>query len=89
MNERDILEQLLTLLEENGVKIRKEPLAGSGGGLCTVKTRKIFFVDTEAPSGDVAVLCAQAAGQLIDIGSIYLRPQVRQFVEKYQNVKEQ
>jgi len=89
MNESDILQELLLLLEQNGVKIRREPLAGSGGGLCTIKNQKVFFVDTEASCGDVAAVCAQAAGQLIDIGSIYLRPQVRQLVEKYQNAEEQ
>jgi len=33
MNEQDILQELLALLEANGVQIRTEPLGGSGGGL--------------------------------------------------------
>ncbi|MBN1796826.1 MAG: hypothetical protein JW804_09150 [Sedimentisphaerales bacterium] len=83
MNEHDILQQLLPLLEDNGITIRNEPLAGSGGGLCTVKDKKIFFVDTHASSGDNAALAAQAVNKMIDIESVYLRPEVRQFVEKY------
>ena len=47
MNEQRILEELLALLEADGVSIRSEPLGGSGGGLCTVKGERIFFVDTQ------------------------------------------
>ena len=56
MNEQRILEELITLLESAGVTIRNESLGGSGGGLCTVKGQKIFFVDTQAQAVDVAAL---------------------------------
>jgi len=81
MNEQRILEELLTLLEANGVAIRKEPLGGSGGGLCTVKGQSIFFVDTQAPSAEAAAKCSEAVSKTINIEQIYIKPEVRQFIE--------
>jgi hypothetical protein len=85
MNEQRILEELLTLLDANGVAIRNEPLGGSGGGLCTVKGRQTFFVDTQAAPADVAALCAQALPKVTDVETIYIRPEVRQFIENRNN----
>jgi hypothetical protein len=83
MNEQRILEELLTLLESNGVIIRNEPLGGSGGGLCTVKGRSIFFVDTQAQSVDIASICAEAVSKVADIEKLYIKPEVRQFIESH------
>ncbi len=83
MDEQRILDELLTLLEAHRVKIRREPLGGRGGGLATMKGQSIFFVDTEAASAEVASLCAEAVVRLLDIETIYLRPEVRQFIESH------
>ena len=83
MDEQRILDELLTLLEAHRVKIRREPLGGRGGGLATMKGQSIFFVDTEAASAEVASLCAEAVARLLDIETIYLRPEVRQFIENH------
>jgi len=85
MNEQRILDELLTLLDANGVAIRSEPLGGSGGGLCTVKGRQTFFVDTQAEFSDVATLCAEALPKVTDIETIYIRPEIRQFIENRNN----
>jgi hypothetical protein len=81
MNEQRILEELLALLEANGVTIRHEPMAGGAGGLCTVKGQHIFFVDTQSSSADVAALAGEAVSKIVDIENIYLRPEIRQFIE--------
>ena len=81
MDEQRILEELLALLEANGVEIRSEPLDGSGGGYCTVKGRRMFFVDTQAPSAVVAAICAEALPKVADIEQLYIKPQVRQFIQ--------
>ncbi len=83
MDEQRILDELLVLLEAHRVKIRREPLGGRGGGLATMKGQSIFFVDTEAASAEVASLCAEAIVGLLDIEAIYLRPEVRQFIENH------
>ena len=85
MNEQNILEELLALLESNGVTIRNEPLGGSGGGLCTIKGQQIFFVDTQASSAVSAAMCAEALPKVVDIEQIYVKPQVRQFIEDNSN----
>jgi hypothetical protein len=85
MNEQRILEELLALLEANGVGIRSEPLGGSGGGLCTVRGEKLFFSDTQATSAEMAAVCAEAVAKVVDIEQIFVRPEVREFIEKYSN----
>lgn len=83
MNDQRILEELLGILEANNVIIRDEPLGGSGGGLCTIKGQRIFFVDTQAPSALVAAICAEAMPKLVDIEQIFIKPEVRQFIENH------
>jgi len=85
MNDQSILDELLVLLEANGVTIRNEPLGGSGGGLCTVKGQRMFFVDTEATSAVSAAICAEAVSKVVDIEQIYIKPQIRQFIENNSN----
>jgi hypothetical protein len=83
MNDQRILEELLALLEGQGVTIRREPLGGTGGGLCAVRGADQFFVDTEATCAETAVRCAEAAGKVLDLEAIYIRPEVRQFIEEH------
>ena len=85
MNEQRILEELLALLEANGITVRNEPLGGSGGGLCTVKGEQIFFVDTQASSAEVAGLCAEAVSKMVDTENTYIKPEIRQFIEEHGN----
>jgi hypothetical protein len=85
MNDQNILDELLVLLEANGVTIRNEPLGGSGGGLCTIKGQQIFFVDTQAPSAVSAAICAEAVPKVVDVEQIYIKPQIRQFIENHSN----
>ena len=82
MNKQMMLEDLLALLEAEGVNIRKEPLGGSGGGVCMIKGKKLFFVDTQAPLAETAALCADAVSKAVDIENIYVRQEVREFIEK-------
>jgi hypothetical protein len=89
MNEQKILEELLILLEANGVSIRDEALGGSGGGLCIMKGKNIFFRDTQAPSAAAAAMCAEAVSKLIDIEQIYIKPEVREFIENYCNIEKE
>ena len=83
MNEQRILEELVALLEANGVTIRHEPLAGAAGGLCTIKGCHIFFVDTESSSADIAAVAAEAVQKVVNIETVYLRPEIRQFIESH------
>jgi hypothetical protein len=82
MDEQTILDELLALLKDNGIKVRSEPMGGSGGGLCTIKGQSIFFIDTESTAAETAGLCAEAVAKLVNIEAIYLRPEVRQYIEE-------
>ena len=81
MNKQQILEELLALLEGQGVEVRSEPLGGGGGGLCSVRGKKIFFLDTQAATAETAHLCARAVADIVDISGVYVKPQVREFIE--------
>ena len=81
MNDQRILEELLSLLEASKVHIRREPMGGGGGGLCSVKGEFVFFLDTQASTGEMAARCAEAVSRVLDIENIYLRPEVREFIE--------
>ena len=85
MNEQSILDELLALLEANGVTIRNEPLGGSGGGLCTIKGENIIFVDTQASSIVSAAICADAVSKVVDVEQVYIKPQIREFIENNSN----
>jgi hypothetical protein len=81
MNEQQILEELVSILETNGVQVRDEPLDGQSGGLCVFRGKRVFFLDSMASSADSASLCATAVAQTVDIEELYMKPQVRQFIE--------
>lgn len=81
MNSQQILEELLGILEDNNVEIRKEAMAGAAGGLCNIKGKNVFFLDTQAGSLDAAAAIARIIGQITDVETIYIRPELREFIE--------
>ncbi len=83
MDDRDILETLLELLKNCRVEIRKVPLGGQGGGLCRLRGHAVFFADEDAPLGETTALAAQAVQQKMDIEGVFLRPQIREIIERY------
>ena len=82
MNTERILEELLSLLEANGVKIRRDNLGGSGGGMCKIKNENFIFIDNQAAGIEKARVCAEAVAEYIDdLEDIYLLPEIREFIE--------
>ena len=81
MNFDAILEELIGLLEAGGVKIRWEPLEDSRAGLCRIGAAMVLFLDKHADPLQSAALCAQTLRRTLDINTIYLRPNVREFIE--------
>jgi len=82
MHSQAILEELVAVLTQKGVTIRTGPMGGGGGGLCKIKGSLVFFIDTECPTREMAVICASAVKEIANIDIIYLRPQIRQFLEE-------
>ncbi len=88
MNQQDILDEIVALLEANGITVRNEPMGGCGGGLCTVRNQPVVFLDTDAPVTERAAVAGRALNSLIDIQNIYLRPETREFVERQSSAVE-
>lgn len=83
MDTKVVLDELTELLEKNGVKIRKDSLGGGGAGLCKLKEGYFFFLDIDSNSYENALNCAKAVKEIIDIETIYLRPEIREFIENH------
>ncbi|MCF7972198.1 MAG: hypothetical protein K9N55_00115 [Phycisphaerae bacterium] len=81
MNQQQILEELVSILETHGIQVRQESLSGQPGGLCTVRGRPIVFLDSCACAQDNADACAEAVSRVINIEELYIKPQVRQYIE--------
>jgi hypothetical protein len=82
MDNKAILDELLELLEGNGVKIRKDSLGGGSSGLCKIRDEAFFFADMDSSSYEISVSCAKAVNEIMDIETIYLKPEVRCFIEQ-------
>lgn len=83
MDHRAILEELLDLLAGRNVKIRTESMGGGGGGLCEIKDSYVFFLDSESGSYESALQAARAVLRVLeDPESIFLRPAVRDFLDR-------
>ena len=85
MNTYTILDDLIALLDAHGVKIRMESLDESSGGLCKVHEQTVLFIDKKAGTDQQIKICAEAILKLIDIATVYLKPEVRQLLEHFQN----
>ena len=84
MDYQSITEQLLVLLEDHHVQIRKEAMGGNGGGLCCLRGKNVLIIDQESSSLETAISCAKAVESIIsDMEGIYLKPAVREFIDKY------
>ncbi len=83
MDEKAVVEYLLSLLEKNNVAVRTEALGGRGGGFCKLRDRTVVFVDSEASAAETAAMCAHAVNDLVETEKMYIVPQVRDFLEKH------
>ena len=81
MNFDAILEELISLLDAAGVEVRREALEGSRSGLCRLGGSRVLFLDSGADPLQSAALCARTLQRVVDIQEIYLRPDLREFIE--------
>ncbi len=82
MDTQEILDALLALLAQSGVVIRTESLGGGGGGLCGLKDKRVFFVDSDSSTSDTTGNCGRAVAKMVDIEKIYIKPEIRRFIEE-------
>lgn len=84
MDEQLMLEQLETLAKGLEIEIRYETLRKetrfNPGGLCRIRGLPVIIVNRKAPLQDQVEVLA-AAIKRFDLGSVYLRPGLREFLE--------
>lgn len=88
MDDSAILDELLAVLQLNGIPVRQEEMGGGAGGVCRISGKKVCFIDTDSGPSHNAAICADAVNQLVDIELIYLRPAVRQFLKRNQGFQQ-
>ena len=76
------LDTLLTLAEEVGLTIRREPLGGNGGGFCVLRGKRILFVDTSADLEARYEATLAAVATLAEVDAHYLPPEVREDIDR-------
>ena len=75
------LDLLTEIAEELGVRVRREPIDGEGGGLCRIKGQQVLFIDTLADVATRVDRCLEALARLPGIDDHYLRPDIREQIE--------
>ncbi len=87
MTHRAILDDLLEVLSNRGVHIRTDCLGGGGGGLCQLRDKTVFFLDSQASSYDSAIQAGRAVLRVVeDPETIFLKPAVRDFLDRIQEM---
>ncbi|MCX8044653.1 MAG: hypothetical protein N3B18_11105 [Desulfobacterota bacterium] len=89
MHDEKKIQELIAVLEANGVHVREEKLEGSAGGLCMLNGRRVLFLDATAPITTRLDQCLIALQQCVDTESVYLRPWIRALLEAQLNGIEQ
>jgi hypothetical protein len=82
MDISSIIEELIALLNRQQVEIRRASLGGNGSGLCRIRGKNIFFFDNEEEYAEIASKCASAVAELVDIETVYIKPELRDFIKK-------
>ena len=84
MQSQELFTALLELAENAGLEVRKEYLGGEGGGLCILRGKRILFLDTAADAAEQVARTAAALAKLPELDTMYVLPQVREELDKYQ-----
>ncbi len=78
------LSELLRAAEEIGLTIQRVPMGGDGGGFCVVKGQRRLFVDTMTDAETRYERTLAALAPLPEMDTLYLRPEVREDLERQQ-----
>jgi hypothetical protein len=76
------LDELFDLCGRLGIEVRMENLGGEGGGLCTIRGKRVLFVDVSADTATRAQRCLAALAGLPELDGVYLTPVLREAIER-------
>ena len=82
MDPQSQLEKLLELLIRLGVEVRRERLDGSGGGLCRLRGRRVFFLDLDLDLAGKLEACVAAVAAFPEVDTLYLTPALREHIDR-------
>jgi len=76
------VEVVLELLSRLGVSVRFERMAGSGGGLCEVRGRRMVFVDLDADIATRLERSVEALAACPELETVYVPPAIRELIDR-------
>lgn len=82
MNPSAKLDFLVALCDRIGLEVRVEAMGGDGGGLCTLRNRRVLFVDLEADESTRYEATLAALSELPALKGVYLPPAVRDDLDR-------
>lgn len=88
LEENTLLSQLEELAQGLDVEVRYEPMRREGpafpGGLCRLKGKYVLIIDSKVATWDKIEALAKGLHRF-DLSQVYLRPGVREFLDKMAN----
>ena len=81
MDTNALYEEAMESLNRLGVEVRQEHLGGEGGGCCTIKGRRVVFVDLDAGVRRRLECCVERLRGLAEVEAMYLSPALRNLIE--------
>ena len=82
MDISQIIDEMLNMLENSEVSVRRDSLGGAGSSLCNLKGKKVLFFDIDASPYDNAAVLASVVNKFVDTELIFIKPAIRQFLEQ-------
>lgn len=82
MDIEDRLDILLSAAAELGIDVRREPLGGEAGGLCTLRGRRVLFVDVSADPMTRYEKTLEALAGLPGLDDRYIPPEIREDLDR-------
>jgi len=78
-----LLNRLIRLLVINGVSVKIEHLENAPGKFCMLNSRLTLVMDANVSQLEQAEICARAFAAVEDTDSIYLKPDLRDFIARH------
>jgi len=75
------LTALMELAERLGIDVRRVPLGGEGGGICTLQGREVLFLDSSADLATQWARSLAGLAQLPEIDKVYVIPELREEID--------
>ncbi len=76
------LDAVIGLCGRLDIEVRLEHLGGGGGGLCTLRGRRVLFMDLDADAATRLDGCLAALATVPEVDSMYVAPRLREGIEK-------